>query len=93
MGKDYSNLKVFLILYFQKKLAVKEKTFHYYKDLFEVFLMYPHFFFDELAFCDCITKKVDIVRNEKMCEWSVKERKQMNRLLESVTDLTKVFQS
>ena len=85
-------LKRFFILYFKKKIGTADRDFSYYKELFEVFLLYPYFFFQEKDIRNFIEYKVMDVRNEKMKNWTKNDKKQMNILLESVSNLNKMYQ-
>lgn len=89
--EDFNDIRKFLILYFKKKLLVQERDFFYYQEIFQVFLMYPHLFFNEYYFRNIIEQKIIVVRKEKMLNWNLKEKKQMNRLLESLQNVTVVF--
>ena len=89
---NQDTIKHFLLIYFKKKLYEQETDFSYYKELFEVFLHFPYFFFEEKDFREVIESKVMIVRNERMKNWTQNDKRQMNILLESVSNLNKVYQ-
>lgn len=85
-------LQRFLILYLKKKIGTADRDFSYYKNLFEVFLLYPYFFFEEKEIRNLLECKVMDVRNEQMKNWIKKDKRQMNILLESISNLNKMYQ-
>jgi len=88
------DLEFFLYLYFRKKLQIKEKDrdFEYYKELFQVFLLYPQIFFDSVKFREMIHEKVTN-QKKRMVTWTIQEKKEMNRLMESVENVSNAFEN
>ncbi len=85
------DIKKFLMLYVNKKLLVTRRDFVFYQDIFQVFLKYPHIFFSDLLFRKLILYKINQEMNEKMLEWSRKEKRKINQLMDSIKNLIHVF--
>ena len=89
---NLEDLTEFFILYIRKKMLINERDFTYYKEIFEVFLLYPHFYFNDGNLRKIIIYKINVDMKEKMSNWTFKEKRQMNQLLESVKNLIHVFE-
>lgn len=89
---NVQDLTNFFILYIKKKIVIHDRDFVYYKEIFEAFLLYPHLFFNDGHFRNIIIHKVNVEMKDKMTKWTLKEKRQMNQLLESVKNLILVFE-